>query len=151
MDVPEKDVSYVKSGQMVKVLTAEVNVSGIGRRGKIIHVSYLADRNTRTYRTKVSIDNSDGFLRPGMIVRVKFVRNVIQDSLVVPLYAVIDREGVKYVFVEEDGTAVKREVHLGPIINGKVVVFGGIQEGERLVVKGQQLLLDGGPVKVVED
>jgi membrane fusion protein (multidrug efflux system) len=86
-----------------------------------------------------------------MIVRVKFVRNVIQDSLVVPLYAVIDREGVKYVFVEEDGTAVKREVRLGPIINGKVVVFGGIQEGERLVVKGQQLLLDGGPVKVVED
>jgi membrane fusion protein (multidrug efflux system) len=55
------------------------------------------------------------------------------------------------VFVEEDGTAVKREVHLGPIINGKVVVFGGVQEGERLVVKGQQLLLDGGPVKVVED
>ena len=151
VDVPEKDVSYVKSGQRVKVLPAEVNVSGIGRSGRIIHVSYLADENTRTYRTRVRIDNSDGFLRPGMIVRVNFVRSVIEDAIVVPLYAVMDREGVKYVFVEEDGTAVKREVHLGPIINGKVVVFGGVQEGEHLVVKGQQLLLDGGPVKVVED
>jgi membrane fusion protein (multidrug efflux system) len=151
VDVPEKDVSYVKSGQRVKVLPAEVNVSGIGRSGRIIHVSYLADENTRTYRTRIRIDNSDGFLRPGMIVRVNFVRSVIEDAIVVPLYAVMDREGVKYVFVEEDGTAVKREVHLGPIINGKVVVFGGVQEGEHLVVKGQQLLLDGGPVKVVED
>jgi membrane fusion protein (multidrug efflux system) len=151
VDVPEKDVSNVKSGQRVKVLPALVNVSGIGRSGRIIHVSYLADENTRTYRTRIRIDNSDGFLRPGMIVRVEFVRSVIEDAIVVPLYAVMDREGVKSVFVEEDGTAVKREVHLGPIINGKVVVFGGVQEGERLVVKGQQLLLDGGPVKVVED
>ena len=151
VDVPEKDVPYVKSGQKVQVLPAEVNVSGIGRSGRIIHVSYLADRNTRTYLTKIRIDNSDGFLRPGMIVRVKFVRSVIEDAIVAPLYAIMDREGEKYVFVEEDGIAVKREVHLGPIINGKVVVFGGIQEGERLVIKGQQLLLDGGPVKVVED
>jgi membrane fusion protein (multidrug efflux system) len=151
VDVPEKDVPYIKSGQKVQVLPAEVNVSGIGRKGRIIHVSYLADRSTRTYLTRIQIDNSDGFLRPGMIVRVKFVRSVIEDTIVAPLYAVIDREGEKFVFVEENGTAVEREVHLGPIINGKVVVFGGIQEGEHLVIKGQQLLLDGGPVKIVED
>jgi membrane fusion protein (multidrug efflux system) len=151
VDVPEKDVPYIKPGQNVQVLPAEVNVSGIGRKGRIIHVSYQADQSTRTYLTKIQIGNSDGFLRPGMIVRVKFVRSVIDSALVVPLYAVIDREGQKFVFVEENGTAVQREVHLGPIINGKVVVFGGIQEGENLVIKGQQLLLDGGPVKIVED
>ena len=151
VDVPEKDVPYIKPGQNVQVLPAEVNVSGIGRKGRIIHVSYQADQSTRTYLTKIQISNSDGFLRPGMIVRVKFVRSVIDSALVVPLYAVIDREGQKFVFVEENGTAVQREVHLGPIINGKVVVFGGIQKGENLVIKGQQLLLDGGPVKIVED
>ncbi|MDF1535570.1 MAG: efflux RND transporter periplasmic adaptor subunit [bacterium] len=150
VDVPEKSVSSVKPGQMVKVFPAEVNGSGIGRIGKIIHVSYIADQATRTYRTRIQIDNSDGFLRPGMIVRVRFVRSVIADALVVPLYAVIDREGGKFVFVEEDGTAVRREVRLGPIINGKVVVFGGVQIGEHLVVKGQQMLLDGGPVTIIE-
>jgi membrane fusion protein (multidrug efflux system) len=86
-----------------------------------------------------------------MIVRVKFVRRKIKDAIVVPLYAVLDRDGEKSVFVVEDGTAVRREVRLGPIINGKVVVYGGVQETESLVVKGQQLLLDGGPVKVIED
>ena len=98
---------------------------------------------------KVS-DNSDGFLRPGMIVRVKFVRRVINEAIVVPLYAIVDRDGEKFVFVVEDGTAVRRQVRLGPIINGTVVIFGGIQVGEHLVVKGQQFVVDGGPVTVIE-
>ena len=151
VDVPEKDVPYTRTGQRVVVLPAGINGKGVGRPGKIIHVSYLANESTRTYRSKVQIDNRDGYLRPGMIVRVKFVRRVIDDALVVPLYAVIDRDGEKFVFVVEDGTAVRRQVRLGPILNGKVVVFGGVQEGEHLVIKGQQLLLDGGQVKVVED
>jgi membrane fusion protein (multidrug efflux system) len=151
VDVPEKDVPYTKTGQRVKVFPAGVNGKGVGRSGRIIHVSYLANEMTRTYRSKIEISNRDGFLRPGMIVRVKFVRRIIRDALVVPLYAVIDRDGQKFVFVEEDGTAVIRQVRLGPIINGTVVVFGGIQAGEHLVVKGQQLLADGGSVRVVEE
>jgi membrane fusion protein (multidrug efflux system) len=150
VDVPEKDVPYTKTGQQVTVITGDVKENGVGRSGRIINVSYLADEMTRTYRTKIQIDNSDGFLRPGMIVRVKFVRRVIRGALVVPLYAVIDRDGQKFVFVVENDTAVIRQVRLGPIIDGTVVVFGGIQAGEHLVVKGQQLLADGGPVRVVE-
>jgi membrane fusion protein (multidrug efflux system) len=69
----------------------------------------------------------------------------------VPLYAVIDKDGQKFVFVVEDKTAVRRQVRLGPRINGKVVVFGGVQVGESLVVKGQQLVADGGPVRVVQE
>ena len=150
VEVPEKDVPYTKTGQRVTVFQAGVNGKGVGRPGRIIHVSYLANETTRTYRSKVQIDNSDGYLRPGMIVRVKFVRRVIGDAIVVPLYAVIDKDGQKFVFVVENDTAVKRQVRLGPVINGTVVVFGGITEGEHLVIKGQQLIADGGPVRVVE-
>lgn len=151
VDMPEKDVPYTKTGQRVSVLPAEINREGVGRPGRIIHVSYLANKATRTYRTKVEIGNSDGFLRPGMIVRVKFVRRTLEDAIVVPLYAVIDKDGQKFVFVVEDKTAVRRQVRLGPIINGKVVVFGGVQVGESLVVKGQQLVAAGGPVRVVQE
>ena len=151
VDVPEKDVPFTKPGQRVTVLPAEVNGKGIGRKGRIIHVSYLANEMTRTYRSKIEIGNRGGLLRPGMIVRVKFVRRVIEDALVVPLYAVIDRDGQKFVFVVENDSAVIRQVRLGPIINGSVVVFGGVQKGEKLVVKGQQLIADGGPVRVVEE
>ena len=150
VDVPEKDVTAIDVGKVVQVLAAEVNgADGMGRDGKVIHVSYQADEMTRTYRTKIEIDNSNGLLRPGMIVRVRFVRRTIHDVLLVSLYAVIDRDGEKHVFVVENDSAVERQVRLGPVINGKVVVFGGIQEGEDLVVKGQQLLSDGNPVRIV--
>jgi membrane fusion protein (multidrug efflux system) len=151
VDVPEKDVPFTRTGQRVVVIQAGVDGKGVGRPGKLIHVSYLANESTRTYRSKVQIDNSDGYLRPGMIVRVKFVRRVVKNAIVVPLYAIIDRDGEKFVFVVEDGSAVRRQVRLGPIINGTVVVFGGIQEGEHLVIKGQQLVADGGPVTVIEE
>ncbi len=152
VDVPEKDVTAVKAGQKVEVFPAGINrADGMGREGKIIYVAYQADDMTRTYRTKIEIDNSTGLLRPGMIVRVRFVRRVLDDVIAVPLYAIIDRDGEKRVFVEEDGTAVERIVRLGPIVNGKVVVHGGIRQGENLIIKGHQLVSDGGPVNVIED
>lgn len=152
VDVPEKDVTAVAAGQKVVVYPAGINrADGRGRDGKVIHVAYQADDMTRTYRTKVEIDNSTGLLRPGMIVRTRFIRRVLDDVLAIPLYAVLDRDGQKLVFVEEDGTAVERLVHLGPIVNGKVVIHGGIQDGENLIVKGHQLVSDGGPVNVIMD
>ncbi|MFV1957176.1 MAG: efflux RND transporter periplasmic adaptor subunit [bacterium] len=152
VDVPEKDVTAVKADQKVEVFPARIRrADGMSREGKVIHVAYQADEMTRTYRTKIEIDNSTRLLRPGMIVRVRFVRRILERVLVIPLYAVIDREGQKFVFVEEDGTAIERQVRLGPIINGRVVVHGGIQEGENLIVKGHQLVSDGGPVDVIGD
>jgi len=151
VDISEKDVSVTRVGNMVNVLPAEVRGrDASGRQGKVIHISYRADEMTRTYRAKIAIDNKNGLLRPGMIVRVRFVRRTLEDVLSVPLYAVIDRDGEKFVFVAENDTAVERQVRLGPIIDGNVVIFGGVQEGEDLIVKGQQLLIDGSPVTIVE-
>ncbi len=151
VDVPEKDVGAIRTGQKVMVLPAGIMGTDVrGQDGKIIHVSYQADEMTRTYPTRIEMDNSRGLLRPGMIVRVRFVRRILEDVLVVPLYSIIDRDGEKFLFVVENGSATERKVHLGPILNGSVVVHGGLQEGENLIVKGQQLVSDGGPVNIVE-
>lgn len=151
VDIPEKDVTATRVGNRVRVLPSEVKGSeGRGMPGDVIYVSYLADKMTRTYLAKIAIDNKTGLLRPGMIVRVRFIRRILKDVLSIPLYAVIDRDGEKFVFVAENDTAVERQVRLGPIINGNVVVFGGVRQGEDLVIKGQQLLTDGSPVTVVE-
>jgi len=48
VDVPEKDVPYTKAGQRVVVIQAGVNGKGVGRPGRIIHVSYLANEMTET-------------------------------------------------------------------------------------------------------
>ena len=151
VNVPEKDVLFIQKGEAVTVFPAGVNgTRSPGIKGKVINVGYQADPMTRTYRTKIRIDNRDGAYRPGMIVRVRFIRRLLKDVLAVPLYAVVDRDGEKFVFVVENGRAVKHSVRLGSVIDGRVIVQSGLSGGEQLVVKGQQLIQDGGPVNVVE-
>ncbi len=122
----------------------------ITREGRLTHLAYKADPVTRTYRAKVEVDNRDRQLRPGMIVRIEALRRTFADAVAVPLYAVIDHDGRKVVFVEEQGKARLRPVEIGRALGEQVVIRAGLVAGERLIVKGQHLLSDGMPVTVEE-
>lgn len=151
VDLPEKDVASLRPGQIVEILTAnQPGPTETSRNGTILHVGYRADQASRTYRVKIAIDNSDGELRPGMILRVRFVRRTHPDALAIPLYALIDREGEKIVFVENQGRAERRQVETAAVVGHQTLVTAGLVAGERLIVKGHQLLIDGAPVEVRE-
>jgi membrane fusion protein (multidrug efflux system) len=141
-DVPEKDIAYLKVGQKVNVVPARIAMDGDPLEGMIEFIAYAADDITRTYRTKIIIDNP-GFLRPGMIVRAQFLRQALADVVTVPLYALIDQDGDKFVFLAEQGVARAVPVTIGNIIDQRAVILDGISPGDRVVVKGQQLLVDG--------
>lgn len=150
-DVPEKDVPFLQVGQQVEIVTAVINERPEHRvRGNIEHIAFSADESTRTYRTKISIDNSAGLLRPGMIVRARFVRRHLQQVISAPLYAVLDRDGEKWVFVAEQGVARKLKVTTGSSIDQRILIKSGLAAGQRLIVKGQQLLLDGAKISLEE-
>jgi len=150
-DVPEKDVAFLRVGQQVEIVPASINnrvrnpVSGV-----IKSIAYSADKMTRTYRTKITIDNRNAELRPGMIVRAKFVRQQLDNVIAVPLFAVMDRNGRKIVFLDDSGSAHKVEVVTGSSIGQRIVVREGLTAGQSLVVKGQQLLTDGARIEVGE-
>jgi len=152
IEVPEKDVAFIQVGDPVRIEQAAIEgLPQIVLPGKIIHLAYKADESTRTYLAKIEVNNGTGLLRPGMIVRSRILRRSLADVLAVPLYAVVEREGQKFLFVEEEGAVFRRPVELGAVIGDKVVVLGGVVAGERLVVKGQQLMTHGAKVKVAGD
>jgi membrane fusion protein, multidrug efflux system len=149
VDLPEKDVAFLRPGQPVQVLAA--NLQGAVETslpGEILHIGYQADPASRTYRVKIAIDNPEGTLRPGMILRVRFDRRTHFDALAIPLYALIDQDGDKIVFVENNGQAEKRLVETGAVVGHRVLVTAGLAAGDKLIVKGHQLLTDGAPVAV---
>jgi multidrug efflux pump subunit AcrA (membrane-fusion protein) len=85
-------------------------------------------------------------LRPGMFVKVNVVTSQRPDVLVVPRRAVVEVEGRKRVFVVTGETVEARDVDLG-IAEGSVIeVTDGVEEGEQVVVLGQDGLKDGTPV-----
>lgn len=152
MDVPEKDVRYLHVGEEVNVIQAQIDTGEkVRRNGKLFHLAYKADPMTRTYLGKVEVDNSDRLLRPGMIVRIEALRRVIKDAIAIPLYAVVDVDGRKVVFVEKSGKAELRVVNVERVVGSLAVIDEGLSVDEHLVVKGQQLLADGTNVKVEAD
>lgn len=150
VDVPEKEVLTLSVGETARVFPAPVNgTTDPGLSGEIIHISYQADPATRTYQAKIAVDNSEGTLRPGMIVQVGFTRQELSQVIAIPLYALVDREGSKVVYIEQDGKAQMRQIKIGPIVGSLAVIEEGLATGDRLIVKGQQLISDG--VAVVEE
>lgn len=144
VDVPEKDIAYLSHGEKVNVVQANIGRgAGIQRKGELTHLAYKADPVTRTYRCLIEIDNQDLRLRPGMIVRIKAVRRELPQVIMIPLYALVERDGKKVVFVEQGKKAVQRDVEVEAIIGTQVVISSGLEAGENLIVKGQQLIADG--------
>jgi len=152
VDVPEKDVAYLHVGEQVRVVQASVNGrDGASFAGTLSYLAYKADTVTRTYRAKIVVDNADGRLRPGMIVRVEAVRHDLPAAIAVPLYALVEQGGRKVAYVAENGFARLREVTTGPIIGDLVVIEAGLAAGEQLLVKGQHLVADGAAIAVAEE
>ena len=152
IDVPEKDVRYFHPGEEVSVVQAQIDTGEeIQRSGKLVHLAYKADERTRTYLGKVEVDNQDRQLRPGMIVRIEALRRELKGAIAIPLYAVVDLDGRKVVYVEVEGEAQLRPVKIDKVIGGQAVILEGLSLGEKLIVKGHQLLADGARVKVEAD
>ena len=152
VDVPEKDVLFLQPGDRVEILATQ---PGVGKtlsiQGTLTHLSYVADPLTRTYRVRLKIDNQAETFRPGMIVRALFLRRQLDQVLAVPLYAIINRENKKLLFVRQNDRAMAREVELGAIVNGEVVVTSGLDAGDEVIIKGQQMLIDGTRITLAEN
>ncbi len=144
VDVPEKDIQYLHKGAGVTIDSSELSGWGSDSlHGKIANIGYVAAPLTRTYRVQLEIENRNRKLRPGMIVRTRFVRRRLEQVLLIPLYAVVERDEQKYVFVRHSENVHQQKVVLGATLNGEVVVHEGLSAGDEIVIKGQQLLIDG--------
>ncbi len=144
--VPELDIRFVLVGQKTPV-----RIDAFPERdliGKVDFVSFKADPATKTFLVRTLIDNPLGDIRPGMIGRVAFVRRIITDALVAPLFALVDKGGERLVFVEEDGLAQSRTVSIGVIEGDRVQITSGLKTGDHLIVKGHTEVEDGMKVSV---
>ena len=145
VQVPELDVRYVKKGQKTPVKIdafPDRELAGI-----VDFVAFKADSATKTFLVRSVIDNPGHDIRPGMIGRVAFVRRVIADAIVAPLFAIVDKGGERIVFVEKDGVVQSRTISIGVIEGDRVQITNGLNPGDHLIVKGQTEVEDG--MKVV--
>jgi len=102
------------------------------------------------FRTKVKIDNTDGALRPGMFTKVQLAVGASAQVLTVPQAAVIQKQGIYYIFTAENNKAVRRQVEIGDIVAGMIQIKSGLKAGDKVIVSSVNQLKDGQAVKPAE-
>jgi RND family efflux transporter MFP subunit len=92
--------------------------------------SWFANPDLRVYRTEVKIVESDPALRPGMSCSVEILVDEIEDATYVPVQAVFLDGGEPICFVSAGGSVELRKVETGENNGKQVVIEGGLEPGE---------------------
>jgi RND family efflux transporter MFP subunit len=155
--IPDAAIATVKLGESIGVTVDAVATTTF--TGRVTSLAPTADPQSRVFDVEVTIPNADGRLRPGMIGTVALGMPPTQlqaRPLTVPLSAVVrsTTEADKYALmvVERQGDteiARLRTVELGEVMGNGVAVTRGVASGDRVVVTGASLLVDGDPVRVI--
>jgi cobalt-zinc-cadmium efflux system membrane fusion protein len=132
-NVYQKDLGQVKIGQTV---TVDFGAGVPPATGTVSYVSPVVDKETRTARARVELDNEGGAYRPGLYATVTVGVEGIESVVVVPAEAVQVLEGEDVVFVEEHGGFHPVPVRLGRADRRQVAILTGLEPGQRYVAQG---------------
>ncbi len=150
VSISEQYFPQVRNGMKVRV-TADV-YPGREFEGTVFRVHPTIDPMTRTFRAEIRIPNSGEVLRPGMFART-YIDMGQEEALIVPANTVMLQEGTneRYLFVVENGVAVRRSVTIGQRFDDRFEVSdGGLSEGDCLVSEGQARLKSGQRVEIIK-
>lgn len=157
---------YQPGSLMIQLSLAEQDAAGI-KRGMQAHVELDAypdkrfsgqvtrlypylDPKTRTRLAEITLTDGPKLL-PGMFARAFLVRETIADAITIPAHSLLANPGGGFAaFVIQDGKAVRRKLETGAEMDGRVRVLAGLNEGDKLIVGGQDKLKDGAAVKLPE-
>lgn len=148
VNISEKDVTLVRVGMVTKLQIDAF--PGRTFEGKIARLNSALESASRTLMAEVHVPNRDQLLKPGMFARVSLVLAEQKDALLVPVEAVVEDEGKDFVYSVAEGKAKRRAVSKGWTENGLVAISKGLEEGEQIVVAGQQRLKPGMSVRVLD-
>jgi len=147
LSVPEREAVGLAMG-----MQAEIELDAYPGKRFAAHISRLypyLDNRTHSRVAEITFAESP-LLLPGMFARVRVVRETIADAITVPAFSLVTNAGGTAAFVARDGQAVQRKVETGIEVNGRVRIVKGLENGDKLIVAGQEKLKDGAAVKVVE-
>jgi membrane fusion protein (multidrug efflux system) len=147
--VPESDVAAIFDLDEAEVIVEALNKRRV--KGRKIYLSRQPRTLARLYDLELRVPNHDGRILPGMFARVELVKAVFKRALAVPLYAVITQGEKRFVYIEKNGRAERRNIQLGILVGWQVQVTSGLKPGDRVVVVGHRFLDDGQPVKVIKN
>ena len=119
-------------------------------RGEVRSVGTQVDPVTRSIIVRAILPNSDGVLRPGLLMMVELLKNE-RKSVVIPEEALIPRGRDNFVFVVDEaaGNTVRRQkVVVGARRPGEAEIVSGLDAGAKVVTHGTMQVRPGQVVTI---
>ncbi len=135
--LPESDLPRVAAGKAVEVRSSAF--PGRFFLGKVIEISRSADAETRQFTVRIAVEDPGGRLRSQMLATFA-ISGPAGPGLAIPSSAVLIEADGSYVYVASGNTFHRRAIKTGSSAGGQVEVTEGLTAGERIVVKGAQLV-----------
>lgn len=147
LNVSEASAFKLKAGDAVKV-TADV-FPGAAFKGRIESISSKSDE-AHTFPVEIMVENQSSHqLKAGVFTRVEFDAFKERESVVIPREALVGSVKNPQVYVVENGVAKLRSLVLGNESNTYIEVLSGLNEGETVVINGQNILADNTKVEIL--
>ena len=153
-DVTSKDVGRIHADQPSDVTIYARD--DIARSGEVAQISNSVDPETRAVQVDIRLDNPEGDLKPGMFGKAEVVTERRRDTIVLPKSVVTRRNNADVVFLVQKMPDTEYEVakmvsvELGLEGKDDIEVTFGVQSGDRVIIRGFEVLQDSAPINAVD-
>ncbi|MHC4120213.1 MAG: efflux RND transporter periplasmic adaptor subunit [Planctomycetota bacterium] len=143
--VHEASVDKVRPGQSVTIVAEPFPDKSF--HGEVLSVAPLPDAqrsylspDIKVYTTRVSIEDSQASLRPGMSAKAEILVERLDDVLMVPVQVVANRAGRKVCYVATDRGPEQRQVQTGAFNDTFVEIVSGLEVGENVLLSPPRVI-----------
>jgi HlyD family secretion protein len=146
--VDEADIARVKADMAATVRLDAFPADSI--EGKVTTIRTTAIQTTTggiAFPVLVNINSGDKGLLLGMSGSVDIKVSAVSDAATVPIEALFDENGKKFVFVVAAGKVSKVEVTTGALTDARAQIAGGVEVGQDIAVGNLSSLKDGMAVR----
>ncbi|MBK0379413.1 efflux RND transporter periplasmic adaptor subunit [Mucilaginibacter segetis] len=145
-DVPESYAGSVNTGNKVKIVVPDANDSLVTN---ITFAAKAIDPTSRSFNVEIKLPQRST-LRPNMTAILKIADYSKQNAIVVPVKSIQRSENGDFVFVNENGTAKRKNVKVGATYEGQSEILSGLKAGEQLITEGSSDIEDGDKVRILQ-
>ncbi|KPE49798.1 efflux RND transporter periplasmic adaptor subunit [Chryseobacterium indologenes] len=145
LSIPEANVPYLNIGDTVSFRVNAIPEKSF--KARISRKSGSLDLKLRSEKIEADFINHSRELKPFMIAESFIPLQNKEATFFIPRSAVVESNMGIYVIKNENGKAKFIPVRKGRILNDTVEVFGELSEGDTIIKKGSEEILEGTSIK----
>ncbi|KJD34860.1 multidrug transporter [Tamlana sedimentorum] len=155
ISLSDKEINLYKTGSEAKIYVPNLNKEFTG---KLTEIAVQAETSTPVYTAKITINNPNSILKPGMTCTnviqnlSKDIDNAVNQFIKLPVDVVsITNEGKNFVYVvnNENNSAERKLVEVGKLYNDGIEIKKGLKLGDKVITSGYHKLTNNTPIKIL--